>query len=581
MGMWFGHVLALVGAILAILGGVVFDWQHFNLAEVTTKGYMVPPAGQIVVGLAALIACTSLAGLLTRKRKQFATATLIVSVFAIAWVVVAHVTRSTSFVLQPYETVELLGGYTMAVWGALIMFFGSLVTLASEPALDPNSEFLRVALIWNGTVIQEKVLQEPQTFNIGEDIRNDFIIPADKLPSKFPLFRAGKKGKYAIGLTNELDGQVTINQQTEPITEYIKKSTDNRGGVNFVPIEHGDWGMLHLDEMQVFFQFVRPDGKAAKRGFMAFDEYVTAAVSVSFFIQIGFLLMAIFTWDEQAVRVVKKNKKKVPKVEVVINELKEEEEPLEEEEEDDSTSKKAEGEEGKFGDPEEDPEKESKVPKNEGKMVDKIDPKKVGLNDLLSTDKLGGAGAIANILNSNTDGFSNKIAVAMAGTGSEFVMGHGAGGLGFKGTGSGGGGEGGYGRIHGMGKIDTGGGMGVKAGLGKKGKKRVGKIKLGAGASQGFCKKGNISSVVRRRAGAIRACYEQRLQLKPNLKGKLTVRWTIKMDGKVSGVSATKNSVGDSTVSNCVMRVVRRMRFQKPEGGICVVQWPFVFSAGG
>jgi hypothetical protein len=318
----------------------------------------------------------------------------------------------------------------------------------------------------------------------------------------------------------------------------------------------------------------------ARAGLLAFDETVTAALLVSLLFQLGLMYWSVHWWQEIAIRQANMNRKKVPTIEAVIINPEEEEE-LEDDAEDDSTAKKAEDEEGKFGDPEEEPDKESKIPKNEGKMVDKIDPKKVGLNDLLSTNKLGGSEAIANILDSNVDGFSNKIAVAMAGEGSEFVLGHGAGGLGFKGTGSGGGGEGGYGRIHGMGKIDTGGGMGVKAGLGKKGSKRVGKIKVGSGATRGFCAKGHIKSVVRRRAGAIRACYEKRLQLKPDLKGKIQVRWTIALDGKTTSVSVTSNTLGDSKVSNCVARVLRRMRFRKPEGGICVVQWPFVFNSSG
>ena len=296
-------------------------------------------------------------------------------------------------------------------------------------------------------------------------------------------------------------------------------------------------------------------------------------------IQVGFLLFAIFSWEETAIRVVRRNQEKAMTVDVVTS-MEQEEEPLEDGEEDDTTAKKAAGEEGKFGDPDEDPEKESKVPKNEGKMVDKIDPKKVGLNDLLSSNKLTGEGALAEILSSNSDGFSNKIAIAMAGSGSEFVMGHGSGGLGFKGTGTGGGGDGGYGRIHGMGKIDTGGGMGVKAGLGNKGKKRVGKMKVGSGKSTGFCKKSNIASVVRRRAGAIRSCYEKRLQVKPKLTGKLTARWTIQANGSVSGAAAG-GSMKDGKVKDCVLRVIRRMRFAKPEGGVCVIKWPFVFSAGG
>ncbi len=578
--MKLGHIIALVGAALVVLGAGVLDWQHFALADVTALGYQIPTTGQGVLGLGFALALTSLLGLLTRKRKQFATVTLFVASSLVAWLVAAHVTRSSSFVLMPFEVVDMGVGYTLAAWGAFLGFFGGLAVLAAEPAWDPRAQFLRVALLWGDTVIQERVLQEPQTFRIGEDLRNDFILPADKLPKKFPLFRASRKGNYSIGLSSDLDGEITVNRNTQPIGEFTKLATENVGGINYVDVGPGDWGMLHLGELSVFFQFVQPDSRVGRKGFFAFDELVIACVCLSFVLQVGFIFGSLFLWQESTDRLVKANEKKIPHVEAVVLDP-EEPEPLEDGEEEDTTAKKAADEEGKFGDPDEDPLKESKVPKNEGKMVDKIDPKKVGLNDLLSSNKLTGEGALANILNSNTEGFSNKIAVAMAGSGSEFVMGHGAGGLGFEGTGSGGGGDGGYGRIHGMGKIDTGGGMGVKAGLGQKKAKRVGAISVGSGATQGFCKKGNIQSVVKRRAGAIRACYEPRLQVNPKLSGKLTVRWTIGVDGAVTGVSATGDTLGDSATTNCVLRVLRRMRFDKPEGGICVVQWPFVFSSGG
>ena len=577
--MKLGHIILLIGAILVLVGAGALDWQHFQLAELTASAAQVPVTGQGILGLGAGLFLCGLLGLVTRKRKQFATVALFLAVSLFGWLVAAHVTRSSAFVLMPFEVVEMMVGYTVASWGSFLCFFGALTVLAAEPAWDPNAQFLRIALLWGDTVIQERVLQEPQDFRIGEDLRNDFIIPADKLPKKFPLFRASKSGAYSIGLSSDLAGEITINQETKPIADFVRDATENTSGVNFADVGPGDWGMVHLDELRIFFQFVQPDTRVGRVGLLSFDETVTAALLVSFLFQLGLMYWSVHWWQEIAIRQANMNKKKVPTIEAVIINPEEEEE-LEEDEEDDSTAKKAEDEEGKFGDPEEEPEKESKVPKNEGKMVDKIDPKKVGLNDLLSTNKLGGSEAIANILDANVDGFSNKIAVAMAGEGSEFVLGHGAGGLGFKGTGSGGGGEGGYGRIHGMGKIDTGGGMGVKAGLGKKGAKRVGKIKVGSGATRGFCAKGHIKSVVRRRAGAIRACYEKRLQLKPNLKGKLQVRWTIALDGKTTSVSVTSNTLGDSKVSNCVARVLRRMRFRKPEGGICVVQWPFVFNSG-
>ena len=215
----------------------------------------------------------------------------------------------------------------------------------------------------------------------------------------------------------------------------------------------------------------------------------------------------------------------------------------------------------------------------EGDSVGKVDPKKVGLQDLLSTNKLGGVGAIANIMQNSQSGMTNKLAVAMAGTGTEFEIGHGAGGLGLYGTGTGGGGTGGAGRIGGTGKFDTGGGMGV-GGLGGKKKRRVAKMRLGGMGARGFCKKGDISSKVRRRAAAIRACYEKVLMRKPGLSGKVMVKWQIGLDGRVAGLVSTSGSMPDGSVKACVGRMIQRIRFAKPEGGICIVKWPFVFTKG-
>ena len=92
--------------------------------------------------------------------------------------------------------------------------------------------------------------------------------------------------------------------------------------------------------------------------------------------------------------------------------------------------------------------------------------------------------------------------------------------------------------------------------------------------------KGNIAKNVRRRASALRACYEMQLLSKPNLKGKVTMQWTIKQDGKVANPKLVTNTIKNAKVTDCVMRTIKRIRFKKPEAGICVIQWPFVFAPG-
>lgn len=578
-----GHIISLAGALLALLGALLMPWQTFQLAGITASALDVMPTGGLVLIFTLAALASSALGIVTFKRYQFAAAVLGSSLVLFALLVYANMGKGAGLDMMAHERIEMGVGYSVAVWGTLLMFAGPLVVFASQPKWTPNMQFLRVAVLWRDSVVQEKLLQEPQTVNVGDDIRNALVIPHDTI-KRLPLFRAGRKGEYAIGLTRELAGQITVNQKTQPIGDFVKHATENVEGINYVPIQLGDWGIVNLGDVKVFFQFVQPDERTRKEAKAAPPEFpVWASIGWSSFIQIGFLLLSILLWDKQIIRTLNLSAERDLTVEAEVIKPEEKKieipEPEAEEEPEDDLAKKAGGEEGKFGDPDEKPDKQSKIPKMDGKMVDKIDVKKVGLTDLLSTNKLGGSGAIADILGKNSSGIGNKIAYAMAGEGGEFVMGHGSGGMGFTGDGSGGGGTG-TGRIQGMADIDTGGGKGVRASLGDRSAKRVGKLDVGSSTAQGFCKKGNIESVVKRRAGAIRACYEQRLQVNKDLKGKLTVRWTINAEGRVEGATATQNTLNDGETTSCIVRIMARLSFEKPEGGICVVQWPFVFSPG-
>lgn len=133
----------------------------------------------------------------------------------------------------------------------------------------------------------------------------------------------------------------------------------------------------------------------------------------------------------------------------------------------------------------------------------------------------------------------------------------------------------GFGRIHGLGKIETGGGTGLR-GKGRKAKVG-GKVRIGSGIAAGTCRKVDVSKVVRRRAGSLNACYMQRLVGNPDLRGKVTVRWSIAKTGKVAKASIAGSTLGDSAAHSCILRLARRMVFPKSDG-TCVVQWPFVFT---
>ena len=120
----------------------------------------------------------------------------------------------------------------------------------------------------------------------------------------------------------------------------------------------------------------------------------------------------------------------------------------------------------------------------------------------------------------------------------------------------------------------------INIGIGRKTAKKVARLNIASGVSTGGCDKGDIAKNVRSRASALRACYETQLMSKPDLSGKITVQWTITTDGSVSNPKTVNDSLDSNAVTDCVLRSIGRIRFAKPEAGICVIQWPFVFSPG-
>lgn len=590
LGAFFAFIaLGLLNPVFASLfDGNVVPLFELEVAEKFVYGWQIPILQTLAIfaGLSALAAAV---GFFVRAKKRIALTNLLFASAVLGVTAYVHanapavVAEAAGGELFRGEVVIPLEGFLFAYGAGLLMLLGALVVFASRPVYSAKDRFLRVAVLWNGTIIREEVFFEPTNVTVGEDLGSTFVLPtssAANMPQRLLLFRKDRRGRYEVGLMRQMSGRIKLQSEQAGIDEYMARHGSGES-VHYVPIESGDWGVVNIGELSLFFQFVRPEERIRRQALATLPWDLAATTMLSAVVQVAFILTTLFLWQESAVRSKRKDVRKIFKVEVQVREEEEEPEELDTGEEEDTTGKKAEGEEGKFGDPDVDPEIESKVPKRDGEMVAKIDPKKVGLNDLLSTSKLGGKGAISNILSANTSGFSNKLAVAMSGTGSEFVMGHGSGGLGFQGTGTGGGGTGGYGRIHGLGKIDTGGGVGVRARMGQKKARRVGKIGVGQGAAQGFCSRGDISKNVRMRAGAIRACYEQQLQIKPALAGKITVRWTIHLDGSVKNAAIQSSSMGNSAVENCILRAIRRIRFKKPEGGVCIVSWPFVFNPGG
>lgn len=87
-----------------------------------------------------------------------------------------------------------------------------------------------------------------------------------------------------------------------------------------------------------------------------------------------------------------------------------------------------------------------------------------------------------------------------------------------------------------------------------------------------------VRRVIRRHIAEVRFCYEQSLQSRPDLEGRVAIRFVIAPGGSVQMSAVAENSV-DARVGSCVNDAVRRWTFPQaasPTG----VTYPFVMQSG-
>ena len=88
-----------------------------------------------------------------------------------------------------------------------------------------------------------------------------------------------------------------------------------------------------------------------------------------------------------------------------------------------------------------------------------------------------------------------------------------------------------------------------------------------------------ILNVLRANLDKIRECYEEILQIDPNVKGEIHLTFVIGKNGKVKSVTIKEASIKIERMQNCVMNEIEKSEFPMPRNGADVpVNYPFWFE---
>ncbi len=488
--------------------------------------------------------------------------------------------------------------------------------VASGPPVQPDEvetaqQAAEVVVMWGDrSVLHVEHMSPPRSFYIGEantakDKSVDFIVGSEALggSSRIPVVVSTGGGVAAI-IPAGATGEVTVNGQTKSLTDLAAsgqtQAAAEMAGATQYAVPPGATVKVKYRE----FTFITKAVPAGKRiaGGASFEMRPLLFIGGSLLVHGIFLLMFYFVppatsslsldlLDEDS-RLVQYLMEPPETVEEELPEF------LDQNQADDSGGKgeRHKGEEGQMG-------KESNE-KTRNKFgiegpEDNQDPhmaREEAIEQARTAGILGVLQATTGAFNSPTSPFGRDSALGNdpmsalgALMGDQIGANFGFGGLGLRGTGRGGGGTGeGTIGLGNFGTIGHGAGGGSGSGYGRgagnfSGREaRVPQIRAGTADVRGSLSREVIRRVIRRHINEVKFCYEQELNSRPDLAGRVTVSFIISPTGAVQSSQVGATTLSNQRVETCIVGAVRRWTFPAPEGGgIVVVNYPFTLEPSG
>jgi len=468
----------------------------------------------------------------------------------------------------------------------------------SDKATEPKEKLLRIGIIHDKRVVDERFIKGQGDVTLGSDAKNVIPLSGSGAPTALKLFESRGAGRYNLLIEKGVDGRVDLGGNPETFSELVQSGkAKKRGNAYVVELSDDARGRVVIGSFVVLFQFVDapPSDRMAltavlKGGLLYKMDWPYRYILGAIFLVFGGSGLVSHVWwvttgqyyhkpfgseaeAYAALRVeVKKEKKKKPETQAVKVEA-----PVIPVKPEAVADAKAEDRAKPSG----------PKPKDRGSAgpMDRESRRQRAAANVREKTFLGALGP--GIGDGRPVVHDANLASAF-----DFADGAGAGAPGGDATAGGpnavgGGGADGGGRYKTLSQSDTGGGR-LETSTAKTAEKSGDtEVKVRANVRDGSVSgqegtgkidKDSVARVFSRRKGAIKHCYENALRTDGNLKGKVTIRFTIGPAGRITSISASGNTTGNSQIADCIVEKVQGWRFDPPDGGSVTFSYPFLLD---
>lgn len=474
-------------------------------------------------------------------------------------------------------------------------------------ATQSREKILRVGIIQNGRIIEERLLRTREAVTIGQRLSNTFVIASNEFPNSFTLFDAKGSSGYTLQFTDRMTGRMSLGDSVYDLKALRDSGKATKGGSHWtVQLDAKSRGKVVVGDVTVLFQFVAPPPlkvlpqlPANMRGglllffgsVIGLNGVFLATMLMSAFSQIGTVLWLVYMvpppprtsdltmLDDRFVQILTEepDTPDPEPIELDDGELTEDEEgePVEVADAEPVDAPPSETEPSEGPPPDEQPTRTEATIREQARQTV---VQQSALGAVFASDN--GVGPALTAVTSTSslraqDVIDNQAAGTGAGSGAIVSNS----GLGTNQAASGN-----------VGRVEVGGGGGstvaAQAEVASNTPAQTVEIVPRVTGSReqtagtGSIGASNLSSVLRRAERRITRCYQRGLERDPSLAGRVEAQFNIVSGGTVADARLRTNQLGDS-VGNCILGEIRRLRFDEPEGGSVAVRKSWIFESGG
>jgi hypothetical protein len=443
-------------------------------------------------------------------------------------------------------------------------------------AQNRERKVLRMAIIQDGNLVQERVIKANEPVTIGESPKSTFVLPVPGLPSaEFTLFEATPKG-YVLHAVDGMVGKIQEHGSSSSKAPALAlksllsdPAVSRTNGVVTVPLEEHHRGKITIGAITVLFQFVPPPLAKAVPAIQQMD-FRPRLIEEDDPVFLGFLgiwsllgiVLGIWVWrteprpftlddvPDRYVQLIREPEPATP--DLVMEDVGEEQEREAEAEPEDQEEAR-------------EPRSDRERARAEQKRKEDMVAASPLLVKFVGTQGESHNGVVENLWSDaeqglgDVDDMLSQAAAATADTVAATRMGNAGGNEAAEG-----------------GEIDR---LGGGAAKGVAGPKVVVKPKVTAGSGSVDAVAGSeneVRATVKQYAGQLRYCYESVMKTDPTLEGRVEVRWTVAAGRVVGSPYVIANTTTSGELADCIVKKIRRWDFPADVEGD--MSFPFLFQ---